>query len=88
MNKKLVPRSEGLYEVSPWALSWDDENYYLVGFDSTSGTIKHYRVDKMRKINVTDEPREGKELFKKNSIWRLMPRRASVCSGARKRRCA
>ena len=24
----------------------------------------------------------------KNSIWRLMPRRASVCSGARKRRCA
>ena len=65
VNKKLVPRSEGLYEVSPWALSWDDENYYLVGFDSTSGTIKHYRVDKMRKINVTDEPREGKELFKK-----------------------
>lgn len=30
VNKKMVLRRDGaLYEVSPWALSWDDENYYL-----------------------------------------------------------
>ena len=33
-NKQLVPLNEGrFFEVSPWALSWDDEYYYLVAFD-------------------------------------------------------
>ena len=50
--------------VSPWALTWDDENYYLVAFDDYSKTCKHYRVDKMLKLEVIDEPREGKEIFK------------------------
>ncbi len=35
------------YHISPWGLSWDDENYYLVGYDSDAEKIKHYRVDKM-----------------------------------------
>ena len=52
------------YVISPWALTWDDENYYLVGYDNESEMIKHYRVDKMLKINLIDEKREGKELFK------------------------
>lgn len=52
------------YKISPWALTWDDENYYLVGFDVTAGKIKHYRVDKMLQISMVDEPREGEELFK------------------------
>ena len=52
------------YEISPWALTWDDENYYLVGYDSKEDKVKHFRVDKMKKINATEEAREGKELFK------------------------
>lgn len=43
--------------------SWDDENYYLVGYDSDAGIIKHYRVDKMLHICMSDEKREGKDLF-------------------------
>ena len=31
-----------LYEVSPWSLSWDDENYYLIAYDSTEDIIKHF----------------------------------------------
>ena len=50
---------------SPWALSWDDENYYMVGFDHLSEQMKHYRVDKMIKIVLLEEKREGKELFEK-----------------------
>ena len=38
--------------ISPWGLSWDDENYYLVGYDSDADMIKHYRVDKMLRIKV------------------------------------
>jgi predicted DNA-binding transcriptional regulator YafY len=52
------------YQVSPWALMWDDENYYLVAYDADDEKIKHYRVDKMLKISVTGEKREGKEQFK------------------------
>ncbi len=51
------------YCVSPWALSWDDENYYLVAFDSETQAIRHYRVDKMEQVSLTDESRDGKEVF-------------------------
>lgn len=56
-------RGGALYEVSPWALTWDDENYYLVAYDSHEEKIKHFRVDKMRKIEVSNSLREGKEHF-------------------------
>lgn len=65
IKKEQVLRHDGaFYCISPWALSWDDENYYLIGYDSEANLIKHYRVDKMLKISVVnDEAREGKELF-------------------------
>ena len=46
-------------------MSWDNENYYLVGYDSAAQKIKHYRVDKMLHIKLSNESREGKEHFKK-----------------------
>lgn len=51
------------YQISPWALIWDDENYYMAGFDEAAGIVKHYRVDKMESLEVTDLPREGKSFF-------------------------
>ena len=51
------------YDVSPWGLSWDDENYYLIGYNSTAGKIKHFRVDKILNINKIDERREGREQY-------------------------
>ena len=53
------------YQVSPWGLLWDDENYYLIGYDSREQKIKHYRVDKMLDIRMSEETREGREHFKK-----------------------
>ena len=47
------------YRVSPWALAWDDENYYLVAYDSDAQKIKHYRVDKMAEIQAEELPRQG-----------------------------
>lgn len=65
INKKLVPRHNGAwFAVSPWALTWDDENYYLVAFDDLDHKIKHYRVDKMMQISVMEEKRDGKDVFK------------------------
>ena len=51
------------YVVSPFAMTWDDENYYLVAYDSEAGIIKHYRVDKMEKISTLDEERDGQEVY-------------------------
>lgn len=66
VKKEMELRHNGAwYHISPWGLSWDDENYYLVGYDSDAGQIKHYRVDKMLHIRMSEEKREGKELFKK-----------------------
>ena len=69
LNKEMVPRYDGRwYKFSPWALMWDDERYYLVGYDSKYGMIIHYRVDKMTEIGIVDEPREGQEAFGKFNI--------------------
>lgn len=69
VDKEMELRRNGaLYEVSPWALSWDDENYYLIAFDSEEDKIKHFRVDKMLRIEMTDEMREGKDSFKEFDI--------------------
>ena len=53
------------YHISPWGLLWDNENYYLIGYDSQAAQIRHYRVDKMIHILLSEEMREGKEHFKK-----------------------
>lgn len=63
LKKELVPRRDSEYIVSPWGLSWEDENYYLIAYDSNAEKIKHYRVDKMRKIRMRKERRDGKAFF-------------------------
>ena len=66
VKKEMELRHNGAwYHISPWGLSWDDENYYLVGYDSDAEQIKHYRVDKMLHIKLSNESRDGKEHFKK-----------------------
>ena len=65
VEKKKAYRHDGaFYQVSPFALTWDDENYYMVAFDSVSKEIRHYRVDKMDSIQVTDVNREGLDAYK------------------------
>ena len=66
VKKEMELRHDGaFYHISPWGLSWDHENYYLVGYDSAEEKIKYYRVDKMIKVQMLLEEREGKDHFKK-----------------------
>lgn len=65
-QKEMHLRRNGkAYEISPWGLTWDDENYYMVGYDGEAEMIKHFRVDKMLDIEITDQSRSGKERFEK-----------------------
>ena len=47
---------DGIYTASPYALLWDDENYYLVAHGQKHG-LTHYRVDKMENIELTAQAR-------------------------------
>ena len=65
VQKERKYRKDGaFYVISPFALTWDSENYYLVGYDSEAGIIKHYRVDKMTNISAIEEPRDGMDAYK------------------------
>lgn len=64
VQKELVSKKEGaLYKVSPWSLTWDNENYYLIAYDEVTESIKYYRVDKMQQVSVIDKERIGKDKF-------------------------
>ncbi len=62
-KEKAYHRDGALYAVSPWAMFWDDEKYYLLGYDAETQELRHYRVDKMEQLRMTGAPREGKALF-------------------------
>lgn len=65
-KKEVVFRRDGSeYKVSPWALLWDDEKYYLLGYDEEKKQLRHYRVDKMKNVTPTSSPRTGKKEFSK-----------------------
>ncbi len=65
VKKEMELRHDGAwYQVSPWALTWDDENYYMIAYDGKSESIRHYRVDKMLRISSTDTKREGRDAFR------------------------
>lgn len=82
IRKEMELRKGGAkYVVSPWALSWDDENYYLIAFDSEAGKIKHFRVDKMTHIDAVDEVREGKEFFKQFNMASYAKKNFGMYSG-------
>lgn len=82
VNKEMVLRHDGDdYIVSPWALLLDNEYYYLVGYDSKEGIVKHYRVDKMLKIRLTEDKREGRSIFERTDIASYSDKRFSMFDG-------
>ncbi len=69
VKKEMELKREGeRYIMSPWALTWTDENYYLIAFDAKEQMIKHFRVDKMLEIQQTGQQRFGREHFEKFDI--------------------
>lgn len=65
LNKKMELKHDGAYYVvSPWALCWDDEKYYLIGYDQKDEKIKHFRVVKMVNTSVTHHKRSGRAAFR------------------------
>ena len=58
--KKHKKYREDLHICSPYALTWRDENYYLIAHYEKYNGISHFRVDKMEKVQILDEPAQKK----------------------------
>lgn len=65
-EKKERKFNKSTYKVSPWAMIYADDNYYLLALDGNK--FKHFRVDRMMNIAFADEPREGEAEFKKKNM--------------------
>lgn len=82
LDGALHPKGGGkLYRISPWALLWSDENYYMIGFDGEADMIKHYRVDKMQNIKMLDLKRLGEEAFQDFDLAAYANRTFSMYGG-------
>ena len=64
-KKELVVKGKNKRIVNPWALIWKEENYYLLAYDEELGDAKHYRVDKMKNVEVLKTSRQGGDWFNK-----------------------
>ena len=85
IRKEMELRHNGeFYKISPWALVWSNEFYYMIGFDPEAGIVKHYRVDKMSVISVTDVSRKGAELFKNFNLADYTRKNISMFEGEEK----
>lgn len=65
---ELVPRKNNPVTLSPFLLTWNNDNYYLIGYVERDRMLKTYRVDKIQQLQIIEAPRLGEEEFKKNDV--------------------
>lgn len=66
-NEKTYSKDGQQLIVSPYALLWNNGNYYLYAYDGKK--FRYYRVDRMERISQPLAiPREGRELYKEKNI--------------------
>lgn len=85
MDKLTERRRGAIYKVSPYKLVINDGNYYLLAFDDYAQDMRTYRVDRMKNITRTGEPREGKEVFAKVDLKSYTQRTFGMFNGEKER---
>lgn len=51
-KEKKYRRQSGTYSLFPYALIWDNQRYYCIGYSFKHNQFSHYRVDKMEAIQL------------------------------------
>ena len=84
-KKKSYHNGGARSEISPYALCWQDENYYVVGYYPKYGVVTNFRVDKMEKAEISlDEsgvPLRAEPMPKDFDILEYTKKRFSMFSG-------
>ena len=56
-HKKKVLKHDGkIYYFSPYAMKWNEDFYYAIGYSETHSKIVQFRIDKMNNVALTDLP--------------------------------
>ena len=84
MSKQVERRHGAKYIVSPFQLLINDGNYYLLAFDDRSKAMRTYRVDRMKNVSLSGEPRAGEEVFQKIDLKTYTQRVFSMYGGEEK----
>ena len=80
--KQQVERKQGeRYIVSPYALLLNDGYYYLYGYNDHVKGMRTYRVDRMRDVQFTHQPRDGANEFAKVDMKTYTQRVFSMFEG-------
>ena len=81
VKKEKVLKKDGKpYEVSPWALSWDDENYYMVLLIQVITKLNILELIKcLTLIFWTNQDRVKNALENRIQTWHIMPKNYLVC---------
>ena len=87
MSKRVERRGGSDYIVSPFCLMINDGNYYLLALDDKSGKMRTFRVDRMRNIRLTNQPREGEEEFKSVKLSEYVKEHFSMFNGQEEHVC-
>lgn len=62
-SERCYRRDGGYYEVSPYALTYSEEKYYLIAYDFDDKKLKHFRVDRMDDIREGERARDAQKYF-------------------------
>ncbi len=85
LGKQVERRHGEKYVVSPFQLLINDSNYYLLAYDDHSKKIRTYRVDRMKAVSFTGEPREGEAEFREIDLKTFTKRIFSMYGGEQRR---
>lgn len=54
--ERVLRQNGRIYELSPYMIYWDDKNYYLIGAHDTHEGPTTYRLDRIMKLVMTEQP--------------------------------
>jgi len=69
------------YIRSPFKLLINDGNYYLLAYDSDKEEMRTYRLDRMKEVDIVNEPRDGAKVYEKINMRTYTQRVFSMFGG-------
>lgn len=54
-GEKVITSDEKEFTVSPYALIWSNDHYYLVSNNEKYDNLMHTRIDRMKKVHITED---------------------------------
>ena len=77
-----TPRGHGKeYILNPFQLLMNEGNYYLLAYNEAKSSMRTYRIDRMRDVEVLDDERIGDEAFVKLDMRTYNKRNFSMFDG-------